>query len=72
VTTCSWEFSDTTNEEGEFWLMIATDAGFEGITTWYDISIPVVIDSMMPGRQNEVVIFHSVPAHPGMTMYNCK
>lgn len=37
-------FTITTNEKGEFWLMIATDSGFEGITTLYYTSIKIVID----------------------------
>jgi len=37
-------FTISTNSNGEFWLMIATDSGFEGITTLYYKSINIIID----------------------------
>jgi hypothetical protein len=37
-------FKITTNSNGEFWLMIATDSGFEGITTLYYKSINIKIE----------------------------
>lgn len=37
-------FTIKTNSNGEFWLMIATDSGFEGITTLYYKSINIKID----------------------------
>jgi hypothetical protein len=37
-------FAITTNSNGEFWLMIATDSGFEGITTLYYKSINIIIE----------------------------
>ncbi len=37
-------FTITTNSNGEFWLMIATDSGFEGITTLYYKSINIKIN----------------------------
>jgi hypothetical protein len=40
-------FSDpidvTTNEKGEFWVIIGTDSGFEGITTLYYNKITLTI-----------------------------
>lgn len=37
-------FKITTNSNGEFWLMIATDSGFEGLTTLYYKSINITIE----------------------------
>jgi hypothetical protein len=37
-------FIITTNSNGEFWLMIATDSGFEGITTLHYKSINIKIE----------------------------
>jgi hypothetical protein len=34
----------TTNSKGEFWLIIATDSGFEGKTSLYYKSINIEID----------------------------
>lgn len=38
------EFTATTNENGELWIIVGTDSGFEGTTTIYYNKISIVFD----------------------------